>query len=158
MVLTAGKLHDFFLQQGVHPDVVEHLRGAGIFSKIIDGVKKGVNFVMRNKDTLRGVANQGRQLYNQYRQQDNKGLAGLASFALANKGALQDIANQGQSLYQNFQQGGNIFSARAGKLVAGGMPVAGKLKKKTKRQEVMGQLMRQGMTMKQASDYYKQHY
>jgi hypothetical protein len=135
--LTENKIQEHFLENGVHPLVVNHLQGAGFFSSLLDGIGKTAKFIIKNKDNI------------------EKGIkTGI------------DVYKTGKSIYDQIK-GGKVSRKKGGMLSAGNIPSAGKLSagklsagklspKMRHRAEWMGQQMKNGkMTMKQASDAYK---
>ena len=67
--LTAGSLKKGFDDSGVHPKLIEHLHGAGLFSTLFDAVKKGTKFVLDNHET---IGKMGKAAYSAY-QSSKKG-------------------------------------------------------------------------------------
>ena len=72
--LTAGSLKQSFEDAGVHPQLIEHLHGAGFFGTLFDAVKKGTKFVLDNHETIGKV---GKAAYSAYQSSQKGGkLAG----------------------------------------------------------------------------------
>jgi hypothetical protein len=147
--LTENKIQEHFLENGVHPLVVNHLQGAGFFSSLLDGIGKTAKFIIKNKDNI------------------EKGIkTGI------------DVYKTGKSIYDQIK-GGKVSRKKGGMLSAGNIPSAGKLSAGSlegaklsagklsagklnpahrKRIDKIGQYMRQGMTMKEAwAEYRKQN-
>jgi hypothetical protein len=129
--LTEDKLQMHFLDNGVHPLVVNHLQGAGFFGSLIDGIGKTAKFIIKNKDTI------------------EKGIkTGI------------DVYKTGKSIYDQIK-GGKMSRKKGGMLSAGNIPSAGKLSAgklnpaHRKRIDKIGQYMRQGMTMAEAWKQYR---
>ena len=130
--LSQQSVKQHFLEQGVHPKVIERLQGAGFFGSLINGIGKTAKFIINNKDNIEKAVKTGIDVYK----------SGKSVYDMLKGGMM---TNGGAGLK------GNVHSA--GKLSAG------KLNPKMRhRIDFMGALMKQGKTMKQASDEYKKLY